>query len=147
MVDIGLGEGVGVELDAELVGDAVSRRVGEPVSLCSNEVPGVYISYPFCAQKCSFCNFASGVFPAELAHAYIAALCHEIETHDWQWTPDTVYLGGGTPSLISPEDLTRLLSPVPGRRWREATIEAAPGSLGDVADWKRAGIDRVSLGV
>src|SRR5205809_7618911 len=70
---------------------------------------GVYISYPFCAQKCTYCNFASGVFPRELEPRYLRALESEIASHRWQWTPDTVYLGGGTPSQMSVEALTHLL--------------------------------------
>ena len=46
---------------------------------------GVYISYPFCAQKCTYCNFASGVFPRELEPRYLAALEGEITAHHWQW--------------------------------------------------------------
>lgn len=110
---------------------------------------GVYISYPFCSQKCSFCNFSSGVSSRELKSAYFQALLAEIQSHEWTWTPDTVYLGGGTPSHIDPAELDTLLEAIPGRPWSEATIEAAPGSLdGDrVSRWKDAGINRVSLGV
>jgi oxygen-independent coproporphyrinogen-3 oxidase len=75
---------------------------------------GVYISYPFCAQKCTYCNFASGVFPRELEPRYLKALESEIASNIWQWTPDTVYLGGGTPSQMSVESLTRLLTMVRG---------------------------------
>ncbi len=115
---------------------------------------GVYISWPFCAQKCTFCNFASGVQPKGLENEYAEALIGEIEAHEWRWTPDTVYLGGGTPSAMPVETLERILSrlpgrPIPGKRWREATIEAAPGGLSPerIAGWKSAGINRVSLGV
>ncbi|MEJ7604862.1 MAG: radical SAM family heme chaperone HemW [Bryobacteraceae bacterium] len=110
---------------------------------------GVYISYPFCAQKCTFCNFASGVFSAELETSYLLALQSEVLTHEWQWTPDTVYVGGGTPSRMDGQALRSLLSAVPGNPWREATIEAAPGSLTptSVKTWRKAGINRVSLGV
>jgi oxygen-independent coproporphyrinogen-3 oxidase len=80
---------------------------------------------------------------------YLDALRREISAQAWQWTPETVYLGGGTPSSMEPEALAALLSLLPGRPWREATIEAAPGSI--TADkaraWVAAGIDRVSLGV
>jgi len=112
-------------------------------------VPGVYISLPFCAQKCTFCNFASGVFPDGLRARYIAALRAEIERHDWAWIPETVYLGGGTPSLMEPDELRAVLGAVPGRPWTEATIEAAPGSVtGErAALWQDCGINRVSLGV
>jgi oxygen-independent coproporphyrinogen III oxidase len=112
-------------------------------------VPGVYISFPFCAQKCSFCNFASGVFPRELEDQYLSALRHELQAHDWHWRPETVYIGGGTPSRLATADLHRILQLVPGSPWREATLEAAPGSLTreSVRGWAEAGIDRVSLGV
>jgi putative oxygen-independent coproporphyrinogen III oxidase len=110
---------------------------------------GVYISYPFCGQKCTYCNFATGVFPAALQGDYIVALQREIERHDWQWAPDTVYLGGGSPNRMAVEDLARTLDAIPGRPWREATIEAAPGEISaDLArSWAKIGINRVSLGV
>jgi putative oxygen-independent coproporphyrinogen III oxidase len=111
---------------------------------------GVYISYPFCAQKCTYCNFASGVFPRELEPRYVDALCSEILGHQWQWTPETVYLGGGTPSGIATADLDRVLAAVPGReRWKEATLEVAPGVITSerAQAWADAGINRVSLGV
>jgi len=110
---------------------------------------GVYLSYPFCAQKCSYCNFASGVYPRDLARRYLAALRREIESHHWQWTPETVYLGGGTPGGMEERELASLLELIPGKPWREATIEAAPGSItGQKARaWRQADINRVSLGV
>jgi oxygen-independent coproporphyrinogen-3 oxidase len=112
-------------------------------------VPGVYVSYPFCAQKCTYCNFASGVFPREIEVRYREALAREIRSHAWDWTPDTVYLGGGTPSHLPPADLGALLGAIPGRPWTEATIEAAPGNItpGTARAWADAGINRVSLGV
>jgi oxygen-independent coproporphyrinogen-3 oxidase len=113
-------------------------------------MPGVYISYPFCAQKCTYCNFASGVFPSELEPRYVDALVTEIGAHPWNRQPDTIYLGGGTPSGMAPHDLDRILVAIPGRaHWREATIEVAPGAISSerAAAWARAGIDRISLGV
>ena len=124
-------------------------------------MPGVYISYPFCAQKCTYCNFASGVFPRELEPRYVNALVSEIVQHDWPWQPETVYLGGGTPSGMAASDLDRILRSLPdgrgselpgslpdgrgsvtggpteprasasGRHWKEATIEAAPGGISE----------------
>ncbi len=64
---------------------------------------GVYISYPFCNQKCTFCNFASGVSLVETRVRYERALLKEVQAYDWQWLPETVYFGGGTPSLMPPE--------------------------------------------
>jgi oxygen-independent coproporphyrinogen III oxidase len=169
-------------------------------------VPGIYISYPFCAQKCTYCNFASGVLPREMESRYHAALLREIARCSWKWTPDTVYLGGGTPSSMETGALREILdalpqcaiaaNPVslpqgpvgqtivfrglpgcaaarlgaqnrraaqgnqglvtqtsvcalPGRRWVECTIEAAPGTItpAKAAAWREAGINRVSLGV
>ena len=118
-------------------------------------MPGVYISYPFCAQKCTYCNFASGVFPRELEPRYLDALISEIGRQQWSWQPETVYLGGGTPSGMEAGDLDRILRSLPDgdgsgpRGWREATIEAAPGTVTAelAAAWARSGINRVSLGV
>ena len=113
------------------------------------KVPGVYVSYPFCAQKCTYCNFASGVFPRALEDRYRSALAAEIRAHAWQGQPETVYLGGGTPSSLPPAELASFFAFLPGRPWREATIEAAPGSITPekARAWASLGIDRVSLGV
>ena len=121
-------------------------------------MPGVYISYPFCAQKCTYCNFASGVFPRELETQYVNALRAELRATIWPWVPETVYLGGGTPSLMAPEALAAVLGEIPRAKaeatsveatWVEATMEAAPGNLTPerIRAWREAGINRVSLGV
>ena len=108
-------------------------------------VSGIYISYPFCSQKCTF---ASGVFPRETERSYVDALARELRDTRFPWRPDTVYLGGGTPSSMAAADLANLLSEVPGKPWREATIETAPGTVsGELARaWLANGINRVSLG-
>src|SRR5882672_4621640 len=91
---------------------------------------GVYLSYPFCAQKCTYCNFASGVFPRELETKYLEVLRSELRAVTWTWTPETIYLGGGTPSQMEVEALAELLAAIPGRaHWMEATMEAAPGGI------------------
>ena len=114
---------------------------------------GVYISYPFCAQKCTYCNFASGVFPRELETRYLDTLLAELRGTQWTWTPETIYLGGGTPSQMDVDRLAALLREIPSesgvQKWTEATMEAAPGTITieRAAAWSRAGINRVSLGV
>jgi len=110
---------------------------------------GVYLSYPFCAQKCTFCNFASGAAAKDAERAYLEALEAEIRGFAWPWRPETLYLGGGTPSRMAPGDLDRILAAIPGKPWREATIEAAPGTVTPEAarNWRTAGLNRVSLGV
>ncbi len=112
-------------------------------------LPGIYISWPFCAQTCTYCNFASGVLPRELEAKYPDALLREIAAAEFEWKPETVYLGGGTPSGMAGGVLQTILSSLPGFPWREATMEAAPGSFGpdQIAAWTEAGINRVSLGV
>lgn len=110
---------------------------------------GVYISYPFCRQKCTFCNFASGVFSAETRLRYEAALLGEVRAHQWLSPPETLYIGGGTPSLMPGELLSKLIDSMPRSHLREATLECAPGTVTAEAAalWAECGINRVSLGV
>ncbi len=110
---------------------------------------GVYVSVPFCSQKCTFCNFASGVGGAGLVQEYVAALEAEIARQEWEEIPDTLYLGGGTPGSLEQPQLRGILGRLPVIEWKEATIEAAPGNItSERADgWRRLGLDRVSLGV
>ncbi|MGH9661007.1 MAG: coproporphyrinogen-III oxidase family protein, partial [Bryobacteraceae bacterium] len=110
---------------------------------------GVYISYPFCEQKCTYCNFASGVFPRSLVDAYLDALVAEIERRPPEWIPETLYLGGGTPSSMDTGWLARILDRLAGRPWPEATLEAAPGTITaeKARAWRDVGINRISLGV
>jgi oxygen-independent coproporphyrinogen-3 oxidase len=126
----------------------VRERTGARYGALLEQMSGVYISYPFCAQKCTYCNFASDVFPRELESQYLDALRAELSATQWPWTPETVYLGGGTPSQMDAESLAALLAMIPGKRWREATLEVAPGGITSkkVGDWRAAGINRVSLG-
>ena len=77
------------------------------------------------------------------------ALAAELRTHSWDWTPETVYLGGGTPSILAADDLRSLIALIPGRPWAEATLEAAPGTVTaeQAHVWAECGINRISLGV
>ena len=108
---------------------------------------GIYISWPFCAQKCTYCNFASGVQPRGLEAGYLTALMDEISSANIG-NPDTLYIGGGTPSAMEAGVVNQLSAALPGA-WQEATLEAAPGSLTAerIRAWRRVGINRVSLGV
>lgn len=112
-------------------------------------MPGVYISYPFCAQKCTYCNFASGVLPRELEGPYLKKLCAELQAIEWPWIPETVYWGGGTPSQIEPESFAHVMARIPRRASREVTIETAPGTVTPekARAWRKSGVNRVSLGV
>ncbi len=110
---------------------------------------GVYISYPFCNQKCTFCNFSSGVFSEDMKARYQSALLKEVHAHTWRWLPETVYFGGGTPSLMPADLLSQLLDVIPAARLGEVTLECAPGSItrDRLRVWKECGVNRVSLGV
>lgn len=104
---------------------------------------------PFCAQKCTYCNFASGVFPRDWIDSYITGVAGELDVLGVSCEADTLYLGGGSPSMLTPEQFGALTAKLPPLEWAESTIEVAPGDVNDerVQAWVRAGINRVSLGV
>ena len=112
-------------------------------------MPGVYISYPFCSQKCSFCNFASSVSGPDTIAQYQGALVAEIRAHEWAWRPETLYFGGGTPSLMSGELLQEIMAAIPRASLSEVTLECAPGTVTPEAIelWQACGINRISFGV
>ena len=111
---------------------------------------GLYVHFPWCVRKCPYCDFNSHPLKEPLREAeYGKALLDDFERElerfgDQRIT--TVYFGGGTPSLFSPETFRVLLDRVPDA-W-EVTLEANPGTIerGAFADYRRAGITRVSLG-
>ncbi|HEY1987482.1 MAG TPA: radical SAM family heme chaperone HemW [Terracidiphilus sp.] len=123
---------------------------------------GIYISIPFCRSKCTYCNFASGVYPASDHERYVNRLLEDL-TDAAPWasqlavdlprTVDTVYLGGGTPSLLPPHLIARLFSALRARfsllPGAEITVECAPGQIADATleALLAAGVNRVSLGV
>jgi oxygen-independent coproporphyrinogen-3 oxidase len=122
-----------------------------------NEKLGVYVSVPFCRAKCSFCNFASGVSGAETVERYVAALCAEIGAASERAermgavlprVVDTVYFGGGTPSLLE-RIFAALLDSFAVEEDAEITMEAAPEQIEDevLEEAMRLGVNRVSLGV
>lgn len=110
---------------------------------------GVYLSYPFCSQKCTFCNFASGVSTEAAKTQYTAALRKELGSQEWPWPPETVYWGGGTPSLMPLECFSAVMNLIPWSQVTEATLEASPGTITPekARIWRECGINRVSLGV
>ena len=110
--------------------------------------PGIYVSIPFCAQKCTYCNFRSDVYSRALRAEYLRCLASEIRDADVPQA-ETLYLGGGSPSLLEPEEFTELADALPSQSWRESTIEVAPGEATPqrVSAWAKAGISRASFGV
>jgi len=112
-------------------------------------VPGVYISYTFCSQKCSFCNFASGVSAPDSIAQYQHALLAEIRAFEWTWQPQPIYFGGGTPSLMGADFLREVMTGIPCAALQEVTLECAPGTVTPEAAalWQLSGVNRISLGV
>lgn len=116
---------------------------------------GLYISVPFCRSKCTYCNFASGVFPASYMERYIARVCEDLHSQapSLPRALDTIYLGGGTPSILPPELLRRLFSAIREdfsvTADAEITVECAPGQLADdaLAAMVECGVNRISFGV
>ncbi|HVA71873.1 MAG TPA: radical SAM family heme chaperone HemW [Candidatus Limnocylindrales bacterium] len=115
---------------------------------------GIYVQVPFCQTKCTYCNFHTGVVARSLYRPYVDAVCREIEESRALrgGTVDTVYLGGGTPSLLDPADVARIMDAIRTAYscvWEEVTLEADPETItADKASaWLDAGIDRISMGV
>ena len=123
---------------------------------CSAEPLGVYLHIPFCRSKCPYCDFCSFPRPdASLMTAYVDRLIECVET----WGEnirgrmvDTVYFGGGTPTLLSPRDAERLLAAVfthfSAEEDAEVTLECNPATVSreTLAVWRNGGVNRVSMG-
>jgi oxygen-independent coproporphyrinogen-3 oxidase len=143
---------------------------------------GIYVQVPFCQTKCTYCNFHTGVVSAVRFAPYAEAVCREIRGHrelleaagvDWRGrsgrsdaallerksetpgtdlTVDTVYFGGGTPSLLDPAHLQKILDAIResfATELAEVTLEADPETIEaeKAGTWVRAGINRVSFGL
>ena len=127
---------------------------------------GIYVQVPFCQTKCTYCNFHTGVVSAARFSPYVQAVCREIRGHRELYRAalvglaegfekavvETVYIGGGTPSLLEPGLLLGMMEAIRGTfrtELSEVTLEADPETVevGKAAAWVRAGIDRVSFGL
>ena len=123
---------------------------------------GLYISVPFCRTKCTYCNFASDVFSRAVFDKYVSRLCHEISSAEhtaeqmggsFELTVDSIYFGGGTPTLLDVAQLERIFVTIRQnfdvQSDAEITLECAPGTLSDekIAAMAHVGVNRVSLGV
>jgi oxygen-independent coproporphyrinogen-3 oxidase len=123
---------------------------------------GLYISVPFCRTKCTYCNFASGVFPRAVFERYLDRICWDIHTTPqlarqmggrFDVEVDSVYLGGGTPTVLDCQQLERVFVTVRQSFClvpkTEITVECAPGTLTPAVTETllKCGVNRVSLGV
>ncbi len=123
---------------------------------------GIYISVPFCRTKCSFCNFASQVFSKSAFENYVLRIIEDIADARRQASQlgcalpdlaDSIYLGGGTPSILEPSQLARIFAAVRSyfsiAQDCEITVECAPGTISPslIDTLIQCGVNRVSLGV
>jgi oxygen-independent coproporphyrinogen-3 oxidase len=118
-----------------------------------DRVLGLYVHIPFCAAICNYCNFNRGLYDAALKERYVRALVDEIGRAGDGTAADTIFFGGGTPSLLEPGEIATIV-----RRSREAfaltpdaeiTLEANPESvtMERLAAYREAGVNRLSFGV
>ena len=114
---------------------------------------GLYIHIPFCSSRCSYCDFATGIYQSELAERYVQALVQELRQSGYSGASvDTIYFGGGTPSLLSPAQLDRILATVHDKFQidpaSEITLEINPGSADPekLRAFRSLGINRASFG-
>jgi oxygen-independent coproporphyrinogen-3 oxidase len=116
---------------------------------------GVYIHIPFCRTRCSYCDFATGAYEGALAERYVRAVALEIKAFrqtESALDVDTIYFGGGTPSLLTPAQLSHLLEAVRDRfgvaQDAEVTMEMNPGSvtLDGLREFRALGVNRASFG-
>lgn len=114
---------------------------------------GLYVHVPFCAAICNYCNFNRGLFQQELKERYVEAVCREIHLRARGVPADTVFFGGGTPSILEAEEIGAII-----RACRDAfavtpdaeiTLEANPEGVTEerLAAFRRVGVTRLSFGV
>jgi oxygen-independent coproporphyrinogen-3 oxidase len=116
---------------------------------------GVYIHIPFCRSRCSYCDFATDIYrDAAWVERYVDAVCTEIAAFPSErHVADTIYFGGGTPSLLVPEQVERLLDQVYAKfeisDLREITMEMNPATVTPetLAGYRSLGVNRASFGV
>ncbi len=112
---------------------------------------GLYLHIPFCNGKCPYCDFYSVNPESEKVTAYVDALCREIDKADGIY--DTVYFGGGTPSLIGSDNIAKIMGHIKRTSDCEATLECNPSDTGSInSDFNfsvvaKSGINRISMGL
>jgi len=115
---------------------------------------GLYLHVPFCSAICNYCNFNRGLFDADLKARYVDALVREIQSRGERGVgADTIYFGGGTPSLLEPPEVERIVTACADAfalaGGCEVTLEANPETVSEerLRRFRAAGVNRVSFGV
>jgi oxygen-independent coproporphyrinogen-3 oxidase len=114
---------------------------------------GLYVHIPFCSSRCSYCDFATGLYQSELAERYIRCVVNEISASQYHGeNVDTIYFGGGTPSLLATGQLDRILASLSDNfkiaAETEITLEINPGSATPekLRAFRSLGVNRASFG-
>ena len=114
---------------------------------------GLYVHIPFCSAICNYCNFNRGLFDAALKEQYVVALRREIAAKGDRSAADTIFFGGGTPSLLEPSEIAAIISACQSAfdvaSDAEITLEANPETVTPerLAGFRAAGANRLSFGV
>jgi len=114
---------------------------------------GVYVHIPFCSAICNYCNFNRGLYDADLKTRYVQALHAEIGRTHAGHAADTIFFGGGTPSLLEPDEVGSIIQRVRGSvdldPHSEITLETNPETVdrGKLERFRAAGVNRLSFGV
>ena len=111
----------------------------------------IYIHYPFCQKKCGYCSFYSVIFEKSLVQKYLYKLHLEIDDYikKYDIIPETIYFGGGTPSLLKANEIDKILQRFDLSQVKEITLEVNPATItiNDLRAFRDIGINRLSLGV
>jgi putative oxygen-independent coproporphyrinogen III oxidase len=112
---------------------------------------GVYLHIPFCASKCDYCAFATWTDREHLVGSYLDAMTVEVEraVAEGMVAADTIFVGGGTPTLVPPDALAALIAAIPARHGAEVTVECNPDdvTVDMLRMYRAAGVNRASIGV
>ena len=148
--DVGLGQGPALAPFREV--PEARTTPGEIDGDTEAVASGVYVHIPFCAHRCDYCDFATWTDRDHLIDEYVDACVTDLrrrQTTDGLAPADTVFFGGGTPSMIPAASLARILNAIPRTAEAEVTVECNPDStsLGALQVLASAGVNRVSFGV
>src|SRR5215467_2404948 len=108
---------------------------------------GVYVHIPFCEQRCYYCAFTIAVAPEQTYEPYVRRLIREIELSGFDEVPETIFFGGGTPSIVDGTLIEAIVDALPAGA-SEISLEANPGTFTDLKleHYRCAGVNRISLG-
>jgi len=118
-----------------------------------HHIPSLYIHIPFCISKCIYCDFNSIVIKSQVVDEYLKAVEKELQSAAGEYSFTTVFIGGGTPTVLNETQLDRLLSMISKHvdvtNLKEYTIEVNPGTLSDEKTFimKNSHVDRISIGI